>query len=89
MQNLVLVNQLTELAQRKGVTPGQLALSWVLARGVDVFPIPGTRSIKNLEVRCTRKLVLWWAAYWLECAQEGLWLGHGGVGGGEGAVTLY
>ncbi|EFJ51123.1 hypothetical protein VOLCADRAFT_87881 [Volvox carteri f. nagariensis] len=49
-KNLVLVDRLSELAQRKGgCTPGQLALAWVLARGPDVFPIPGTRSIKNLE----------------------------------------
>ncbi|GLI70682.1 hypothetical protein VaNZ11_015622 [Volvox africanus] len=47
-KNLVLVDRLTEVAQRKGCTTGQLALAWVLARGPDVFPIPGTRSIKNL-----------------------------------------
>ncbi|GLC35095.1 hypothetical protein PLESTM_000279000 [Pleodorina starrii] len=48
-QNLVLVDRLAALAQRKGCTTAQLALAWVLSRGPDVFPIPGTRSIRNLE----------------------------------------
>ncbi|KAG2439090.1 hypothetical protein HYH02_006615 [Chlamydomonas schloesseri] len=48
-KNLVLVDRLAAIAQRKGCTPGQLALAWVMAQGPDVFPIPGTRSIANLE----------------------------------------
>ena len=47
--NLALVRALRELAQRKGVTPGQLALAWVLAKGPDVVPIPGTRRRTYLE----------------------------------------
>ena len=37
------------LATRKGCTPGQLALAWVMAQGGDVVPIPGTKRRKYLE----------------------------------------
>jgi aryl-alcohol dehydrogenase-like predicted oxidoreductase len=37
------------LARTKGATPGQLALAWLLARGEDVVPIPGTKRRKYLE----------------------------------------
>jgi aryl-alcohol dehydrogenase-like predicted oxidoreductase len=37
------------LAARKAVTAGQLALAWVLAKGDDVVPIPGTKRRKYLE----------------------------------------
>ncbi len=37
------------IARRKGCTPGQLALAWVLARGHDVVPIPGTKRRHWLE----------------------------------------
>lgn len=37
-----------EIAQRKGCTPAQLALAWVLSRGDDVVPIPGTKSAERL-----------------------------------------
>ncbi|HEX4222690.1 MAG TPA: aldo/keto reductase [Pseudonocardiaceae bacterium] len=47
--NLALVRALQELAQRKGVTPGQLALAWVQAKGADVVPIPGTKRRRYLE----------------------------------------
>lgn len=36
------------LAAGKGVTPGQLALAWVLAQGEDVVPIPGTTQRSHL-----------------------------------------
>jgi aryl-alcohol dehydrogenase-like predicted oxidoreductase len=42
-RNLALVDKVTELARRRGITPGQVALAWVLARGADVVPIPGTK----------------------------------------------
>ncbi|MGD0084898.1 MAG: aldo/keto reductase [Acidimicrobiales bacterium] len=42
-KNLELVVRVSEIAARKGVTPGQLALAWVLAQGDDVVPIPGTK----------------------------------------------
>ncbi len=32
-----------------GCTPAQLALAWVLARGDDVVPIPGTKRVRYLE----------------------------------------
>src|SRR5690606_213398 len=47
--NLALVARITEIAAEKGVTPGQLALAWVLAQGEDVVPIPGTKRVKYLE----------------------------------------
>jgi aryl-alcohol dehydrogenase-like predicted oxidoreductase len=47
--NLVLVERVREIAQRKGITPGQLALAWVLAQGDDVAPIPGTKRVAYLE----------------------------------------
>ncbi len=37
------------LAKDKGCTPAQLALAWVLARGEDIIPIPGTKKMKYLE----------------------------------------
>ncbi len=48
--NFALVERVKELAAKKGVTAGQLALAWVHAQGPDVFPIPGTKRIKYLEV---------------------------------------
>ncbi|KAI9642700.1 hypothetical protein NHQ30_008431 [Ciborinia camelliae] len=48
-KNLVLVNQLAEIAARKGVTPGQLTLAWLAAQGNEVISIPGTKKIKYLE----------------------------------------
>lgn len=48
-KNLVLVDGLKKLAQKKGVTPGQLTLAWLLAQGDDIIPIPGTKKIKYLE----------------------------------------
>ncbi len=48
-RNLALVDQVKALASEKGVTPGQLALAWVLAQGEDLVPIPGTKRIKYLD----------------------------------------
>ncbi|MGH9060844.1 MAG: aldo/keto reductase, partial [Acidimicrobiales bacterium] len=47
--NLALVERVKELAARKGATPGQIALAWVLAQGDDIVPIPGTKRIAYLE----------------------------------------
>jgi len=47
--NLELVREVEQMAREKGVTPGQLALAWVLARGDDIVPIPGTKHVKYLE----------------------------------------
>ena len=38
-----------EIATAKGVTPAQLAIAWVLARGDDLVPIPGTKRRTYLE----------------------------------------
>src|SRR5579884_26110 len=48
-RNLALVGRLRAIAERKGVTAGQLALAWVLAKGEDVVPIPGTKRRKYLD----------------------------------------
>jgi aryl-alcohol dehydrogenase-like predicted oxidoreductase len=48
-KNLRLVRQVEELAADKGVTPSQLALAWVLGRGGDIVPIPGTKHRRYLE----------------------------------------
>ena len=48
-RNLDLVAKVDELAAAKAITPGQLALAWVLARGGDVVPIPGTTRVAHLE----------------------------------------
>jgi aryl-alcohol dehydrogenase-like predicted oxidoreductase len=48
-RNLDLVGKVREMASEKGVTPGQLALAWLLAQGDDVVPIPGTKRRKYLE----------------------------------------
>ncbi|GAA1834090.1 aldo/keto reductase [Microlunatus capsulatus] len=47
--NLAIVAAVRAVAERKGVTPGQLALAWVLAQGEDVVPIPGTKRVRYLE----------------------------------------
>jgi aryl-alcohol dehydrogenase-like predicted oxidoreductase len=47
--NLALVEAVKDLAGKRGVTPGQLALAWVLAQGDDVVPIPGTKHRRYLE----------------------------------------
>jgi aryl-alcohol dehydrogenase-like predicted oxidoreductase len=47
--NLELAAKVEEIAGEKGVTPAQLALAWVLARGEDLVPIPGTKRRAYLE----------------------------------------
>jgi aryl-alcohol dehydrogenase-like predicted oxidoreductase len=48
-RNLDLVNRLHDLAAAKQCTPGQLALAWLVDRGDDVVPIPGTKRPRYLE----------------------------------------
>ena len=48
-QNLELVAEVEGLAADKGITPSQLALAWVLSRGDDIVPIPGTKRRSYLE----------------------------------------
>jgi aryl-alcohol dehydrogenase-like predicted oxidoreductase len=48
-RNLALASRLIEIAGKKGCTPAQLCLAWLLAQGEDVVAIPGTRSRERLE----------------------------------------
>ncbi|HEY6853203.1 MAG TPA: aldo/keto reductase [Gemmatimonadales bacterium] len=48
-KNLDLVVKVKQLARKKGCTPSQLALAWLLAQGPDVVPIPGTKRRQYLE----------------------------------------
>jgi aryl-alcohol dehydrogenase-like predicted oxidoreductase len=48
-KNLDLVERVEEIARRKHCTPAQLALAWLLARGKDIVPIPGTKQRRYLE----------------------------------------
>jgi aryl-alcohol dehydrogenase-like predicted oxidoreductase len=48
-RNRLLAGRVRELAGEKGVTPGQLALAWVLSRGPHIVPIPGTKRRSYLE----------------------------------------
>ena len=48
-RNLEIIRRLEQMARRRGVTPAQLALAWVLARGEHIVAIPGTRSLERLE----------------------------------------
>jgi len=48
-KNLDLVARIEAIAKEKKCTPGQLALAWLLAQGVDIIPIPGTKQRKYLE----------------------------------------
>ena len=48
-KNLQLAGRIAELAQEKGIKPSQLALAWVLSRGDNMVPIPGTKHRHYLE----------------------------------------
>ena len=48
-KNLQLVERVKEIASSKGVTPGQLALAWLLAKSDEIVPIPGTKRRVYLE----------------------------------------
>jgi aryl-alcohol dehydrogenase-like predicted oxidoreductase len=59
-KNIFLVHEIEAMAAAKGVTAAQLALAWVLARGEDIVPIPGTKrrtwldqNIAALDIRLT------------------------------------
>lgn len=55
-RNLRLLAEFTVMAEELGMTPGQLALAWLRARGDDILPIPGSRNIdhmrENLAAEC-------------------------------------
>ncbi|HEY6663260.1 MAG TPA: aldo/keto reductase [Sphingomicrobium sp.] len=48
-KNIALVREVEAIAAEKGCTTAQLALAWVLAKGDDVVPIPGTKHIRYLD----------------------------------------
>ncbi|HEY9872318.1 MAG TPA: aldo/keto reductase [Candidatus Obscuribacterales bacterium] len=48
-KNLQLVERVNAIAAEKDITPGQLALAWLLAQGEDIVPIPGTKRRAYLE----------------------------------------
>jgi aryl-alcohol dehydrogenase-like predicted oxidoreductase len=56
-KNLAIVEKVRRFAADKGCTPGQLALAWVLAKGEDIVPIPGTKRVKYLEENAAADVV--------------------------------
>ena len=48
-KNLDLVRHVERVASKKGCTPAQLVLAWLLHQGDDIVPIPGTTRVENLE----------------------------------------
>jgi aryl-alcohol dehydrogenase-like predicted oxidoreductase len=48
-KNLDLVALIERMARKKGCTPSQLALAWLLHQGEDIVPIPGTKRVQYLE----------------------------------------
>jgi len=48
-KNLDLVREVEAIARDKNIEASQLALAWVLSRGEDVVPIPGTKRVRYLE----------------------------------------
>ncbi|MER7164939.1 aldo/keto reductase [Micromonospora sp. NPDC000207] len=48
-RNLRIVDEVREVADEAGATPGQVALAWLLAQGDDIAPIPGTRRVHRIE----------------------------------------
>lgn len=48
-KNLELVDKLKLIGDKKGITTGQLTLSWLMNQGPDIFPIPGTKKVKYLD----------------------------------------
>jgi aryl-alcohol dehydrogenase-like predicted oxidoreductase len=63
-RNRRLVEAVEEIARERGYTPAQLALAWLLHRGDDIVPIPGTRRIERLDENA--------AATHIELSQEEL-----------------
>lgn len=48
-KNLVLVDRIKQIAEKKKATPGQITLAWLLAQGHDIVAIPGTKNPKYLQ----------------------------------------
>jgi aryl-alcohol dehydrogenase-like predicted oxidoreductase len=78
-RNVVTLQRLQGMAAARGITAAQLALAWVLSRGQDVVPIPGTKRIKYLDenvdaarVRLTPEEI----AFLDSCSPETSWAGQ-------------
>ncbi|MDX2042668.1 MAG: aldo/keto reductase [Acidobacteriota bacterium] len=48
-RNLAMVESVKEIAERKGCTPAQIALAWLLHLGKDIVPIPGTKRLAYMQ----------------------------------------
>ncbi len=48
-KNIELANKVEEIANRKSCPPAQLALAWVMQKGENIVPIPGTKKVSRLE----------------------------------------
>ena len=48
-KNLEMADRIAAVASEMGITPGQLALAWVMAKGADIVPIPGTKRLRYIE----------------------------------------
>jgi len=64
--NLKLVEIVEEIAGANRVTPSQIALAWVLRRGNDIVPIPGTRHVQYLEENAKAAGIILSEASWAE-----------------------
>jgi len=51
-RNQRLVDEVEAIAVELGVTPGQVALAWLLTKGDDIAPIPGTKRVPRVEENC-------------------------------------
>ncbi|BEL03288.1 aldo/keto reductase [Actinoplanes sichuanensis] len=49
LRNLRLADQVQEIADQVAATPAQVALAWLLTRGGDIVPIPGTKRVSRVE----------------------------------------
>jgi aryl-alcohol dehydrogenase-like predicted oxidoreductase len=48
-RNLAIADQVQQIATDAGATPAQVALAWLLTKGEDIAPIPGTKRVSRLE----------------------------------------
>ncbi|HEY0652256.1 MAG TPA: aldo/keto reductase [Chryseosolibacter sp.] len=56
--NQIVVEKIAEFAKRKGVTPAQIALAWVLAQKPWIVPIPGTTKVNRLQENLKAEMII-------------------------------
>src|SRR4051794_10203093 len=56
-RNLALVDEVRAIGAENGATPAQTALAWILTRGHDIAPIPGTRRVARVEENTAADLI--------------------------------